>query len=116
MIAVIPLAEPVDEGLVRELTSLGTKIRRGHVIAAVSGSQHQPVAAAIERRGLDCQIVTNRSELMILPTGVSKASGLEYALEALGGVTPHNLGNRRRRERPRNAVELRDRGRGGRFR
>ena len=85
---VIPLAEPVDEGLVRELTSLGTNIRRGHVIAALSGSHHQPVAAAIERRGLDCQIVTNRSELMILPMGVSKASGLEYALEALGG-SPH---------------------------
>ena len=85
---VISLAEPVDEGLVRELTSLGTNVRRGHVIAALSGSQHQLVAAAIERRGLDCQIVTNRSELMILPMGVSKASGLEYALEALGG-SPH---------------------------
>ncbi len=85
---VIPLAEPVDEGLVRELTSLGTNVRRGHVIAALSGSQHQLVAAAIERRGLDCQIVTNRSELMVLPMGVSKASGLEYALEALGG-SPH---------------------------
>ncbi len=81
----LPLARPVDDGLVQELARLGTGVRRGHVIAALSGAQHGLVAAAIERRGLDCQIVTNRSELMILPRDVSKASGLEYAVEALGG-------------------------------
>ncbi len=85
---VVRLAEPVDDPLVQELTRLGTGVRRGQVIAALSGSQHQLVAAAIERRGLDCQIVTNRSELMILPRGVSKASGLEYAIEVLGR-SPH---------------------------
>ena len=82
------LAEPVDDALIQELTRLGTGVRRGQVIAAVSGSQHQLVEAAIERHGLDCQIVTNRSELMILPRGVSKASGLEYAIEALDR-SPH---------------------------
>jgi hydroxymethylpyrimidine pyrophosphatase-like HAD family hydrolase len=81
----LPLAKPVDDGLVQELTRLGTGVRRGHVIAALSGSHRALVAAAIERCGLDCQIVTNRSELMILPRDVSKASGLEYAVEALGG-------------------------------
>jgi hydroxymethylpyrimidine pyrophosphatase-like HAD family hydrolase len=85
---VVRLAEPVDDPLVQELTRLGTGVRRGQVIAALSGSEHQLVAAAIERRGLDCQIVTNRSELMILPRGVSKASGLEYAIEVLGR-SPH---------------------------
>jgi hydroxymethylpyrimidine pyrophosphatase-like HAD family hydrolase len=82
------LAEPVDDELVQELTELGTGVRRGQVIAALSASQRQLVAAAIERRGLDCQLVTNRSELMILPRGVSKASGLEYAIETLGR-SPH---------------------------
>jgi hydroxymethylpyrimidine pyrophosphatase-like HAD family hydrolase len=82
------LAEPVDGSLIGELTRLGTSVRRGEVIAALSGSQHQLVAAVIERLGLDCQIVTNRSELMILPRGVSKASGLEYAVDVLGG-SPH---------------------------
>lgn len=79
----IRLAEPVDDVLIQELARLGTGVRRGEVIAALSGSQHQAVEAAIKRHGLDCQIVTNRSELMILPRGVSKASGLEYAVEAL---------------------------------
>ncbi len=84
----VRLAEPVDHALIRELTRLGTGVRRGQVIAALSGSEHQVVAATIERLGLDCQIVTNRSELMILPRGVSKASGLEYAIEALDR-SPH---------------------------
>ncbi len=82
------LAEPVDDSLIRELTRLGTGVRRGEVIAALSGSQHQLVATVIERLGLDSQIVANRSELMILPRGVSKASGLEHAIEVLGG-SPH---------------------------
>jgi hydroxymethylpyrimidine pyrophosphatase-like HAD family hydrolase len=84
----IRLAEPVDNALIQELARLGTGVRRGEVIAALSGSQHQVVEAAIERHGLDCQIVTNRSELMILPRGVSKASGLQYAVEALDR-SPH---------------------------
>jgi len=84
----IRLAEPVDEALIQELARLGTGVRRGQVIAALSGSQHQVVEAAIERHGLDCQVVTNRSELMVLPRGVSKASGLAYAVEALDR-SPH---------------------------
>jgi hydroxymethylpyrimidine pyrophosphatase-like HAD family hydrolase len=84
----LSLAEPVDGGLLGELTRRGVGVRQGHVIAALSGSEHQTVAAAIQRRRLDCQIVTNRSELMILPWGVSKATGLEYAIEALEG-SPH---------------------------
>jgi hydroxymethylpyrimidine pyrophosphatase-like HAD family hydrolase len=85
----VPLADPVDEVLVQELARGGTGVRRGHVIVALSGSQRQLVGAAIERYRLDCQVVTNRSELMVLPRGVSKASGLEYAIEALGG-SPHS--------------------------
>jgi hydroxymethylpyrimidine pyrophosphatase-like HAD family hydrolase len=85
---VFPLAEPVDEGLVQELASLGTGVRRGLVISALSRSHSQLVATAIGARQLDCQIVTNRSELMVVPAGVSKASGLEYALEVVG-LSPH---------------------------
>ncbi len=37
---VVRLAEPVDDALVQELTRLGTGVRRGQVIAALSGSRH----------------------------------------------------------------------------
>ena len=43
----------------------------------------------VRELGLDCQLIRNRGELMILPAGVTKGSGL---LEALGelGLSPHN--------------------------
>ncbi|HLY82358.1 MAG TPA: HAD hydrolase family protein [Acidimicrobiales bacterium] len=43
----------------------------------------------VRRLGLECQLIRNRSELMVLPSGVSKGSGL---LEALGelGLSRHN--------------------------
>src|SRR5688572_10391592 len=37
--------------------------------------------------GLDLQIIFNKGAVMILPTGVNKASGLEAALQQLG-ITP----------------------------
>ena len=84
----LPLADPIDDSFVQELVGLGTGVRRGRVIAALPASYHAIVAATLQQRALDCQLITNRSELMILPAGVSKATGLEYALEALGR-SPH---------------------------
>jgi len=43
------------------------------------------MASAIRRLGLDHQLVRNRGELMVLPAGVTKATGLLEALADLGG-------------------------------
>ena len=43
----------------------------------------------IRELGLDCQLVRNRGELMILPAGVTKGNGLSEALDAMG-LSRHN--------------------------
>ena len=45
---------------------------------------------AIRELGLELQIIFNKGAVMVLPAGVSKASGLEAAL-ALLKLSPHNL-------------------------
>ncbi len=45
--------------------------------------------AAVRELGLECQLISNRSALMVLPSGVSKGSGLAAALADLG-ISPHN--------------------------
>jgi hypothetical protein len=47
------------------------------------------VVAEIGALGLDSQVVRNRGALMVLPAGVSKASGLLSALDELA-ISPHN--------------------------
>ena len=83
------LALPVAEELTAALTARGVSCRRGEVLLACSGDDEHVVLDEVRRLGLDCQLVRNRSELMVLPAGVSKGIGL---VEALGdvGLSAHN--------------------------
>jgi len=83
------LHEPVDERLVEALAAEGVTFRRGEVLVACAGVDELAVLGALRRLGLDCQLVRNRAELMVLPAGATKGSGL---LEALGdlGLSRHN--------------------------
>ncbi|MGH7783633.1 MAG: HAD family hydrolase, partial [Candidatus Binatia bacterium] len=38
--------------------------------------------------GLELQLIFNKAAIMVLPAGVNKASGMEYALRKLG-LSPH---------------------------
>ena len=48
------------------------------------------VLEAIRELGLELQIIFNKGAVMVLPSGVNKATGLAAALEELG-LSPHNV-------------------------
>jgi hydroxymethylpyrimidine pyrophosphatase-like HAD family hydrolase len=83
------LTEPVDLALDEALTARNIPFRRGQVLVAVDGQHCAAVADTIALLGLDCQIIRNRNALMVLPTGVTKGSGLGAALARLNR-SPHN--------------------------
>ena len=43
---------------------------------------------AIQELGLELQVIFNKDAVMVLPTGINKATGMEYALRKLG-LSPH---------------------------
>jgi hypothetical protein len=69
------LAPPVTEELAVALAARGVACRRVEVLVACGGDDEHVVLDEVRRLGLDCQLVRNRSELMVLPAGVSRASG-----------------------------------------
>ncbi len=85
----ITTAPPVDPALSVGLRNIGTMFRNGEVIVAAAAADAHVVLDELARLGLECQLVHNRSELMVLPSGVNKGVGLQAALDALG-VSPHD--------------------------
>jgi hydroxymethylpyrimidine pyrophosphatase-like HAD family hydrolase len=84
-----PLADPVPEGLERALVLGGIPVRRGSVILATQAAFDVAILETVRELGLDVQLVRNRGEMMILPPGVSKGTGLAEALGELG-VSHHS--------------------------
>lgn len=82
-------AEPVDPRICRALRQQGHEVRTGEVLLACRAEADVDALAAIRHLGLGYQLVYNRSELMILPGGVSKGTGLVEALADLG-LSPHS--------------------------
>ena len=62
----------------------------GRCIVATWEPHQHAVLEAIRELGLELQIIFNKGAVMLLPAGVSKASGLEAAL-ALLELSPHNV-------------------------
>jgi len=62
----------------------------GNVVVATLRSQDAAVLEVIEALGLELQIIFNRESLMILPSGVNKATGLAAALEEME-LSSHNV-------------------------
>jgi phosphoglycolate phosphatase (TIGR01487 family) len=84
-----PLTTAVDMALSQCLQARGLWLRRGECLLALSGEDVHAAVEEIGRMGLDCQVLHNRSELMVLPSGISKGTGLHAALEHLG-TSAHN--------------------------
>jgi hydroxymethylpyrimidine pyrophosphatase-like HAD family hydrolase len=77
-----PLAEPPPPSLIERLMAKGVKpIAVGHVIVATWEPHQHAVLEAIKELGLELHVIFNKGAVMILPSGVSKASGLEAALQ-----------------------------------
>jgi hypothetical protein len=64
-------------------------MNRGEVLLAMAAEHDATVLREVADRGLDCVLLRNRGELMVLPAGVSKGSGLQVALEMFG-LSAHN--------------------------
>ena len=84
-----PLASPVDPVIMRALAERGVATRAGRVLLALAGEDAATAVTVITGLGLDCQVVHNRGAAMILPAGVTKATGLLAALDELG-LSAHN--------------------------
>jgi hydroxymethylpyrimidine pyrophosphatase-like HAD family hydrolase len=56
----------------------------GRVLCSTDVSQLPKLLAAIAKLGIDRQVVRNRDSAMVLPPGISKRTGLEVALRAIG--------------------------------
>jgi hypothetical protein len=78
------VAPPVEAELERALKRFGVPVRRGDVLLATEAAYDGIVNREIALLGLESQIVRNRSELMVLPAGVTKGSGLLHALADMG--------------------------------
>jgi hydroxymethylpyrimidine pyrophosphatase-like HAD family hydrolase len=66
----------------RDLT--GNALDVGKVIVSTRLPHDTAVLQAIQEMGLEVQIIFNKDAVMVLPAGVNKASGMDYALRKLG--------------------------------
>lgn len=79
------LANPPSKLLIQSLQARGvTPLEIGQVLVATHAPHRATVQDVIWELGLEAQVVGNRGAVMVLPAGVNKATGLEYALRELG--------------------------------
>ncbi len=78
------LARPVDPELAKALLGRGISVHSGEVILAGEAVHDAAVFEEIRRLDLDYQLIRNRGALMVVPAGVTKASGLAAGLRELG--------------------------------
>ncbi|MDB4952789.1 MAG: hypothetical protein JWO36_358 [Myxococcales bacterium] len=82
--------EPPEE-FVAELRRRGVdRIAVGHVIVASWEPHQDTILHVIHDLGLELQVIFNKGAVMVLPSGVNKATGLETALVELD-LSPHNV-------------------------
>jgi hypothetical protein len=62
----------------------------GHTIVATWEPHEDAVLHVIHELGLELQVIFNKGAVMVLPSGVNKATGLAAALLELG-LSPHNV-------------------------
>jgi HAD superfamily hydrolase (TIGR01484 family) len=85
------LAEAPPPAFAEELKARGAqRVSVGRVIVATWTPSEVQALEAIREMGLELQIIFNKGAVMILPSGVNKATGLTAALEELG-LSTHNV-------------------------
>jgi hypothetical protein len=87
---VTALADPPPRHFVEELARRGVpQVDIGDVVVATWEPHETTVLQTIRDLGLELQIIFNKGAVMVLPTGVNKATGLRAALKKLG-LSHHN--------------------------
>ena len=78
------LGPPPDEGFVRALVEKGVHpLSVGRVIVATWEPYEQVVLDTIKASGIERQVIFNKGAVMILPSGINKATGLQALLHSL---------------------------------
>ncbi len=86
----VVLGEAPPERLVQTLQDRAVDpLDVGRVIVATVHPHEAAVLEAIRDLGLERQVILNKGAVMVLPSGVNKATGLGAALAELG-LSPHN--------------------------
>jgi HAD superfamily hydrolase (TIGR01484 family) len=87
----IPLASPPPNEFVETLKARRVSpLSVGRVIVATWQPHENVVLETIRDLGLELQVIFNKGAVMVLPSGVNKATGLAAALVELG-FSPHNV-------------------------
>jgi hydroxymethylpyrimidine pyrophosphatase-like HAD family hydrolase len=82
---------PVRDDFVAALVKRKIKpLSRGRVIVATWQPNETAVLETIRDLGLELQVVFNKGAVMVLPSGINKASGLSAALKRLS-ISPHSV-------------------------
>lgn len=85
------LGKAPPESFLRALRERGVApLSVGRVIVATWHPHETAVVEAIRERGLELQVIFNKDAVMVLPSGINKATGLTAALQELG-LSPHNV-------------------------
>ncbi len=85
------LAEPPPERFIAVLRKRGVHpLEVGEVIVATHVPHVDVVMETIRHFGLELQVIFNKGAVMVLPSGVNKASGVKHALRLLG-MSPHEV-------------------------
>lgn len=85
------IAEPPPEEFVRRMRDgKAARLSVGRVIVATVEPFEKLALQAIRDLGLELHVIFNKGSVMVLPSGVNKATGLAAALADLG-LSPHNV-------------------------
>jgi hydroxymethylpyrimidine pyrophosphatase-like HAD family hydrolase len=85
------LAKPAPPRLIRALKEAGIKsLKRGRLIFQAELDAEDQIARILKQQRTRWKLVRNRDELMIVPPGVTKATGLVTALKDMG-IAPQQV-------------------------
>jgi len=85
------LSEPPPQEFVQEMIRRGAeRVSVGRVIVATWRPHEKTAVEVIRDLGLELQIIFNKGAVMILPSGINKATGMNAALRELG-LSAHNV-------------------------
>lgn len=83
------LGDSPPDAFIAALRERGVEVSSGRVIVATSEPYATAVLDTIRDLGLELHVVFNKGSVMVLPSGLNKATGLNAALAELG-LSPHN--------------------------
>lgn len=84
-----PLAEAPPQSFIEALRRRGIPISTGRAIVATWEPHQTTVLEVIREQALELQVIFNKGAVMVLPSGINKATGLQAALVRMG-LSPRN--------------------------